>query len=60
MELKRYWWYCISIGEYLQEYVTEMHPFSAIKVEDKRVVTLVNWKQISVEEYNLWLDLNKK
>lgn len=61
MEPKKYWWMQYSIikdGELAGEgqEVTDTHPFAAMKT----IYLLRSWQLISVEEYNLWNDLNNK
>lgn len=73
MEPKKYWWMSIQWlhrnnpgSHYIQQVVDE-HPFIHMKGRNTEEVRLTgsyyelrNWKLISVEEYNLWNDLNNK
>ena len=63
MEPKRYWWmlsYSKVEDRYWEE-VTPQHPFNTIRLaNDDRKWQLVSWQIISVEEYNLWNELNNK
>lgn len=73
MEPKRYWWVVYKGRDGQLQVCTDIHPFLWIKQEQDRInnrpvhsafhraqytYTLVDWKIISVEEYNLFNDLN--
>lgn len=70
-EEKKYWWICGNVkrikGKLFPkltywEQVTEKHPYMVIKElkpNDRWYeFNMTNYKQISVEEYNLWNELN--
>lgn len=70
MEPKRYWWMSATMWNDQKRIriitlntVVEVHPFSTLKSLQKAAAKgdhweLNSWQLISVEEYNLWQELN--
>ena len=58
MEPKRYWWYNYQSGYNYHDKVTDVHPFIEVAMSPDRHI--INWKLISVEEFNIWKSIHEK
>jgi len=67
INIMKYYWisYANTTGGefYPKDVVTTVHPFRALqhlKVKERLYnATILNWKEITQEEYDVWLSLNK-
>jgi hypothetical protein len=59
MEETKYYWMSFQMGDLIMEDVVTEHPFIVITKHRKRpsVRALLNWKEISKEEYDLFKDI---